>query len=75
MKAWKRVVHIESRTGPHGGRHWILTLECGHHAVHKQPRLSPVQAAGLRRVRSTFAPKKKLCWVCSKKAPRLWERV
>ena len=37
-RGFRRVVHIEHRTGRRGGRWWWLTLECGHFkSVHVPP--------------------------------------
>ncbi len=37
-RGFRRVTHIEHRTGARGGRWWWLTLECGHsRSVHNPP--------------------------------------
>ena len=60
VKPWRIVRHIENRIGPHGGRYWLLTLECGHLKCARKPCLRPYQI--FRRIR--FAPKKVACLVC-----------
>lgn len=39
MKTWREVVHIEISTGELGGRIWVLTLNCGHMAFRRIPRI------------------------------------
>ncbi len=63
MKRWRKVVHIEEGEGPHGGRHWLLELECGHFAIHQIPKVRIYQLVSRK---PTGAPKKKRCWVCEK---------
>lgn len=66
----RRVVHIEEVTGRHGGKGWVLTLECGHLAVRHRPSPDPVRVAsmlvgvGVDRMQRLRAPERVRCWRC-----------
>lgn len=62
--AWREVVHIKDGVGPHGGKHWCLTLSCGHIIFHRKPKFRLGRdVAGVTR-RTFEAPHKKRCILC-----------
>jgi hypothetical protein len=40
-KPWRTVTYIDEQESTRGGRSWVLTLECGHHAFRPIPRIAP----------------------------------
>jgi len=58
---WKGVVHIEDRTGPRGGRCWLLTLECGHA---KSVHIPPFRIGRLLSHRPPSPPQRVRCLIC-----------
>jgi hypothetical protein len=53
----KAVEDVTITTGPHGGKAWVLKLDCGHVAVRSIPKFKFA-----RRLR--LAPHKAKCGVC-----------
>lgn len=62
---WRKVLHIEHRTGPRGGDFYWLTLECGHHFSTRSR--DGASAAWWRKI--TYAPHKVKCFFCQQVEP------
>jgi hypothetical protein len=67
LRPQRQVVHIENRTGCHGGSYWALTLECGHFKCVSSARPKDGVRAMFRRIR--FAPAYTRCYTCTVDTP------
>lgn len=78
-RPWRDVENVSMSTGPHGGRAWILTLNCGHVAVRSMPSSRRVvfgsggplrKADGSRKNRvQLLAPRRVKCMLCKEIEP------
>jgi len=56
----RAVERIEEVAGPRGGRHYFLTLECGHHATRRLPIYKGRIFGKLQ-----FVPQRVKCDICA----------